>query len=135
MFVHRFIIVGIYNTIMGYLIFVGLNFVLSKMDFHYLVILTISYIFSVTHAYVTQRIVVFRSKGKVTGEYPRFFLVNLLALGVNAILLHGLMQSKTFGFDLGVEISQAIALGMVTMISFWGHKFFSFSVQRRVKIR
>lgn len=132
MFLHRFIIVGIYNTLMGYVIFIGLNFVFSRLAFHYLIILIMSYVLSVTHAYISQRFFVFKSKGRITGEYSRFFLVNLIALGLNALILRWLMESKILNFDLKVEVAQAIALGLVTMISFWGHKFFSFSIGKKV---
>jgi len=129
MLVHRFIIVGIYNTIIGYAIFVGLNFLLKSALLHYLVILTISYILSVTHAYITQRYFVFKTRGRIIGEYTKFFSVNLAVLATNAGILHMIMESRKFGFVVNVEIAQAISLLIVTGLSYLGHKFFSFSTR------
>jgi len=104
----------------GYLIFIMLNLILGE-NWHYLMILAVSYIISVTHAYWMQRLVVFQSKEPVFYEYRRFFIVNLTGLGINAILLTLLIK-----LELKTNIAQAIAVLVTTAISYLGHKNFSF---------
>lgn len=120
MLITKFLLVGIYNTIVGYIIFLTLNLSFCK-DFHYITILISSYIFSVSHAYLMQRILVFQSKNAIYSEYWRFFIVNLTGLGINIVFL-----SLLVGLGLRIEISQAIAIFLTTVISYFGHKNFSF---------
>lgn len=121
--VTRFLLVGAYNTIVGYAIFLLLHMVFLE-NFHYLFILIISYVFSVSHAYFTQRILVFKSRNAIFNEYWRFFIVNLSGLMVNALILSLLIE-----FGLIVEISQAIAILLTTILSYLGHKNFSFRIR------
>lgn len=116
----KFLFVGGYNTVIGYLLFITLNQILGE-NWHYLMILAVSYILSVTHAYWMQRLLVFQSKGAVFDEYKRFFIVNLTGLGINAVLLTLLIK-----FELKIDIAQAIAVLVTTAISYLGHKNFSF---------
>lgn len=117
----KFILIGGYNAIIGYIIFIGLNHIFG-VNWHYLMILVVSYIVSVTHAYWMQRLVVFQSNGPVFHEYGRFFIVNLIGLGINAILLSLLLTN----FELKTNIAQAIAALLTTAISYFGYKNFSF---------
>ncbi len=119
----RFLLIGAYNTVIGYMVFLALNWFFNKW-FHYLMILIFSYILSVTHAYLTQRFLVFKSKGAIFYEYRKFFIVNLFGLGVNAVMLTLFIR---LGFK--VEIAQAIAVLIATIISYVGHKNFSFRPQ------
>ena len=120
MIITRYLLVGGYNAIIGYVIFL-LIYQFFGQDEHYIIALTISYILSVTHAYWMQRIFVFRSKSNVTGEYGRFFLVNLIGFLLNIVMLSILVE-----LGLDVKIAQAIALSLTILISYIGHKKFSF---------
>lgn len=68
-----------------------------------------------------QRIFVFKSENAMLGEYWRFFIVNLGGLMINALILGLLIE-----LGLAVEISQAIAIMLTTILSYLGHKNFSF---------
>jgi putative flippase GtrA len=117
----RYLIVGFYNTGIGYLIFFLVNFFLVDIT-HYLVILVLSFFLSLGHAFMAQRYIVFKSKSPWLKEYVRFFTVNLLGLTVNALLLVIFVN-----VGLSVLISQAISMLMVTGLSFFSHKNFSFN--------
>ena len=70
----RFLLVGIVNTIIGLAVFPLLFFGLSAFELHYLIILTLSQIVSVTWAFGLAKYVVFRSKGPIEKEYGRFLI-------------------------------------------------------------
>lgn len=116
----RYLLIGFYNTVVGYLLFVLVNYILGNVA-HYLVILGVSFILSLTHAYIGQRCIVFRSTSPWWREYFRFFLVNLVGMAGNALLLVLFVES-------GVElmVAQAISVLVVTVLSYFGHRFFSF---------
>lgn len=116
----RYLFVGTYNAVAGYLIFYLINFAFGHI-FHYLAILGTSYLFSLTHAYVGQRWIVFRSKAKWKSEYLRFLLVNLSAMALNAILLVIFVES-----GMGLMVAQAISVLIVTVLSYFGNRCFSF---------
>ena len=58
-----YLYVGIVNTIVGLSVFPILYFVLFEFNFHYLQILTGSYIISVLFAYMTNKGYVFKTSG------------------------------------------------------------------------
>ena len=119
----RYVFIGIYNAAIGYFIFYLIN---SKFgdNLHYLAVLAISYLLSLTHAYIGQRWIVFRSRGHWGMEYFRFFLVNLLGMTGNALLLMIFVES---GIDL--MLAQAVSVTIVTALSYFGHHYFSFKFE------
>ena len=76
---------------------------------------------SLTHAYIGQRWLVFRSTAPWGREYVRFFLVNLSGLASNALLLFIFVES-----GMGLMVAQAVSVVIVTAISYFGHRNFSF---------
>lgn len=116
----RYLLIGFYNTVVGYLLFGLVNYVLGNVA-HYLVILGVSFLLSLTHAYIGQRCIVFRSTAPWWREYLRFFIVNLTGMAGNVLLLVVFVES---GVDL--MVAQAISVLIVTVLSYFGHRFFSF---------
>lgn len=116
----RYLLVGTYNAGVGYLIFYLINYAFSDA-LHYLIVLMMSYVFSLTHAYIGQRWVVFRSTAPWWREYLRFFIVNLTGMAGNALLLVIFVES-----GVGLMVAQAISVLIVTIFSYFGHRYFSF---------
>lgn len=116
----RYVFVGIYNAGVGYLIFYLIDAKFGDV-LHYLVVLVLSYLASLTHAYIGQRWIVFRSRSPWRMEYLRFLFVNLSSMAGNALLLIIFVES-------GVElmVAQAISVLIVTVSSYFGHRHFSF---------
>jgi putative flippase GtrA len=84
----RFLIVGGWNTLFGYLCFYVL-YLLAAGRVHYLIIAIVAHVINVIQAYVMQRRLVFRSQAQIANEFLRFnaslvttFLFNLLAMYV-----------------------------------------------------
>jgi putative flippase GtrA len=117
----NYLLVGGWNTIFGYLTFVALYYLLHQ-SIHYLILLIISNILSITNAYVGYKIFVFRTKGNYLKEYLRFYVVYGLALLLNLALLPLVVEL----LKINPVIAQAIIMFINVVFSYLGHKNFSF---------
>ncbi|GEM_PF-1297658 len=117
----RFSLVGILNTIVGY----G-AFLILLGHANYMIALILAHFIGVCHSYVWNRHWTFKSRGIKTNEFLRFNSVYLVVLAVNALALAFLVE----GLGIRPEIGQLIALPIVTVISFTGHKHWSFREKR-----
>lgn len=120
----RFLVVGGVNTVFGYAVFAGL-YLAAGQRIGYLGSLYISYVVGVSLAFVLHRRVTFRAHetgGNPVLDFVRFASVYVVSLAVN-----------TIGLPLLVELghlpalgAQAIMVVVTTIISYVGHKYFSF---------
>ena len=116
-----YLVVGAWNTVFGYGVWALLEYLLHS-HLHYLVIVVISWPFSVGNAYVCYRTFVFHSKGRVWRELPRFSLVYLVMLVSGLVALPILLHTLPFS----IYAIQAGYTAVVVVVSYLGHKFFSF---------
>ena len=116
-----YLVVGGWNTLFGYLNFVVLYYFLQAR-LPVMVILVISYAFSITNAYVCYRYIVFRSRGSVLREMPRFTSVYLVALAANLVILPLALRWLPFS----AYVVQALFTIAVVLLSYFGHRHFSF---------
>jgi putative flippase GtrA len=116
-----FLVVGVVNTAVGVAWFTSFQLILGGVV-HYLVVLLMAHVASVLCAFVLYRRVVFRVRGPVWRDLLRFQLVYVTALVVNLLLLPMLVEIA------GVPVlpAQFLIVGVTAMISFFGHKHFSF---------
>lgn len=117
----RYLLVGGYNTVFGYTFFV-LLLLMFQDRVHYLVLLVLSHVVSVTNAYVAYKLLVFRTKGKWFQEYVRFNTVYLIVLLMNLITLPALVEI----FSMNPVVGQAWFVVVTVTVSYLGHKHFSF---------
>jgi len=120
----RYLLVGGWNTVFGYLLFAVL-FSLLGAWVNYIAILVISYVFGITNAYLCYKFLVFRTEGNYLREYLRFYLVYGAAFLLNLALLPVFVEL----LHLDPLISQGIIVGLTVIISYIAHKNFSFSVR------
>src|SRR5688572_25594878 len=120
----KFVVVGAWNTLVGYLLFVAVALAAGDR-LHHQLILAISFAISVVHAYAMQRWIVFRSANAVQAEFPRFVAVNLSALALNAILLEALVRA-----GVSLLLAQLAATFLTTLVSFVAHQAWSFRPDR-----
>jgi len=117
----RFLVVGAVNTLVGY----GL-FVLFEISFGHLIgylgSLYASYAVATTLAFVLHRRFTFRARGSIALDFVRFQIVYVVALAVNTVALPVLVEL------VGLEpvVAQACVVVVTTILSYVGHKFFSF---------
>lgn len=118
-----YIIVGGWNTLFGYASFSILYFFLSRR-LNSTVILTISYVLSITNAFIGYKAFVFRTKGNVLKEYLRFYVVYGGAYVANLILLPVLMGA----LFLNAYLAQALIVFLTMISSYVFHKRFTFKM-------
>src|SRR5664280_509139 len=116
-----YLVVGGWNTLFGYAAWALLQYVLGD-HLHYLVVVVLSWPIAVLNAYIGYRYVVFRSRGLVLRELPRFSLVYVLTLLVNLALLPIALRVTPFN----IYVVQALLTGVVVVCSYLAHRYYSF---------
>ncbi len=126
----RFVIVGGWNTVFGYALFAGLNYALTGViPYPFMVANALAYLISITVAYFGYKIFVFKTKGNYLREYLRTYLVygasclaNLALLPVAVVVVRSVYSNRM----LVPYVAQAIVLPVVVLMSYFGHKKYSF---------
>lgn len=121
-----FVVVGCWNTLFGYCVWALLEYALHD-HLHYVVILALSWPISLLNAYVCYRFIVFRSRGSVFRELPRFALVYAFSLVLGLIALPILVNTLPFS----IYVSWAGFTAAMVVVTYLAHKFFSFGGGRR----
>ena len=117
----RYLVVGIWNTVVGYSLYTLWIFLLSQSQ--YLLALVLSTIFAGIHSYYTQRKFVWKSKSEIKSEISKFFVVFITQFALNFILLYVLVEHQGFN-----PILSQYALGIVIIIStYFVNKKWTFS--------
>jgi putative flippase GtrA len=120
----RFLFVGGINTLFGYAVFVVLYLAAGHV-IGYLGSLYLSYVIGVSLAFVLHRRVTFRAHetgGNAVLDFLRFASVYVVSLVINTIGLPLLVELG----HLSALGAQAIMVIVTTVISYVGHKYFSF---------
>lgn len=126
----KFLVVGIWNTIFGYLIFIGFDslfaHLLSKRYDAYMSAAVLSNILAIINAYIFHKYITFKSEIKGTGiilEFFRFSTTYLITFCLSLLLLPLFVEI--------MNVTPKIAAGFVilcgTVISYFGHSKFSFN--------
>jgi len=118
----HYLIVGGWNTLFGYGMFVALYYLLNQW-LHYMIIMLLSHVVSITNAYFGYKFFVFKTKGNYLREYLRFYIVYGVGLLLNLILLPIIVEC----FSISPVIGQAFVISVIVIVSFFGHKHYSFS--------
>jgi putative flippase GtrA len=123
-----FLVVGGINTVVGFAIFVVCSLSVGQFVDHRfgrvagsLVTVGISHVLGVLFAFVMHRRFVFHVRGHVLRDLARFESVYLTGLGINAVALPVLVE-----LGLSRIPAQAIILASTTLLSYFGHRHFSF---------
>lgn len=122
-----FLMVGGINVAVGFICFVGFLALFDQgtrpVPFPvYMATLVCSHVVAVLIAFVLYRFVVFRVRGHVLGDLWRFETVYLLSLGINSVALPLLVEFA----HLPVIVAQALITFFTALMSYVGHKNFSF---------
>jgi len=117
----RYLAIGAWNTLAGYLIFVGLYFLLSPPT-SYMIVAIFSHILAVTHSFLTQRWIVFRSSASWKAEYLRFHIAHIGSLTIGLCLLPLLIEI----FFIPPPIAQGAITALIVVASYFVHQHFTF---------
>jgi putative flippase GtrA len=121
----RFLIVGTWNFVFSYFVFALVCWMLRPFV-HDALIFVISSIIGITGAFVTHRLLTYRSRGSVWVEYFRFYVVYGVQVGLNFVLF--LLFVRVLARN--PYVTQAVLATILTIVSYWGHKNFSFSASQ-----
>lgn len=119
----KFLIVGGWNTLFGFVVFAGL-FLAFKHVLHYIIILIVTYMISITNAYISYKLLVFKTKGNYFKEYMRFYQVYGVSFVINLLLLPFFVEF----LKISAIISQGLLVFFIAAVSYVGHKYYSFNV-------
>jgi putative flippase GtrA len=117
-----FLIVGGFNTVNGFALFVLFHLLLGNGFANYMATLLASHVVAVMCAFFLHRRFVFRVRGHLLLDAVRFEAVNLGALGLNAALLPLFVEVV----GLGVILAQLLAGVLIVLTTYFGHSLFSF---------
>jgi putative flippase GtrA len=119
----RFLIVGGVNTLVGYGLFALIQFLFGQR-IGYLGSLYSSYLIATVLAFTLHRRFTFRAheSGRLMLDFVRFAAVNVVSLLLNTGLLALLVELAHWN----AYLAQAASVVVTTVVSYVGHKWFSF---------
>jgi putative flippase GtrA len=115
----KFAVIGAANTVIGY----GIFYALIHFHFHYLFALLASSVFGITNSYFWNKYWVFTSEHHFKRELPRFIIVYLGSLMINAALLPVFVEM----LKIDPTIAQLFFLFFLPLFTFAGLKYWSFA--------
>jgi putative flippase GtrA len=126
----RFLVVGGWNTLFSY----GTLWVFDALlhaRLHYTLILTLNWVVGVTHNLFTFKLLVFRTRGNWLKEYLRSYVVYSGIFVVNLAIVAVIMEI----WRPRLVIAQLPAIAVVTIISYLGHKHFTYRTAEEPPMR
>ena len=118
----RYLIVGIYNTIFAYFVFILLFYYFSSFV-NYALLLGLCHIIGVTNNFFTYKWLVFKVRKNNFRNYLKINLVYLFIYLINLVLLVILTKKMYFN----VYLTQGIIIVSISIIGFFLNKNYSFS--------
>ena len=118
----RFLVIGGWNTLFGYLTFVIL-YALWHERLHYLVIAVLAHAIAVVNAFTAHRLLTFRRRGPWLAEFVRFNVTLLVMLGIGLVGLWSLVSI----IGMNPLVAQALMTIATVIVSYFAHLGFSFS--------
>jgi putative flippase GtrA len=126
----KFVLVGIWNTVFGYLAFILLetlfSLYISPPYLAYMSAMVLAQIIAVINAFIFHKYVTFKSsaKGKeLIREFFRFTTTYIFTFFISLVLLPVFVEF----FHITPKISGAIIIFIFAIISYLGHSKFSFA--------
>jgi len=130
---NKFVLVGLWNTFFGYLIFCILDTVLETMFttryFAYMSAMLLGQVISTINAFICHKYVTFKSElrgKKMILEFFRFCLTYVVTFSLSLVLLPIFIEIVHFH----PRISGAVVMLICTIISYAGHSRFSFVINK-----
>lgn len=125
----KFVLVGAWNTLFGYLVFLALDTLFarafSRRYAAYMTAMVLSNLLAITNAYIFHKYVTFKSavRGRaVIAEFVRFFTTYVFTFCMSLVLLPIFVEI----LDIGPKIAAALVIFVCTVVSWVGHSRFSF---------
>lgn len=119
----RYLIVGVLNTLVGLGAFaLALWLLEGRVPLAHQLAMVANWATGTVHSYLWNRYWTFQAgTGAVSRQLPRFVLINLGLMALNAFMLEGLVRL------LPALVAQVLCIGVTTLLGFVGHRRFSFA--------
>jgi putative flippase GtrA len=125
----RFVAVGIWNTVFGYGVYVGLDFLFERIFASraaaYMSAAVLANILAIGNAYVFHKYVTFRSPVRgwaMVPEFLRFSSTYLVTIAAGLAALPVFVEV----FRIDPKMAGALVIPVTTLVSWLGHSRFSF---------
>jgi putative flippase GtrA len=143
----RYLVVGVWNTVFGYGLFVallamlggpvkalglsigGVGGALLTVDY-YLALSVVAWVLAVPQSTLAMKFLVFHSKGSAVREVARAFLVYLPA----QLIGMGLLKLAVSVLGMSPQAGQAATIAVTTVFSYLGHKYFTFGGKHAIEV-
>lgn len=125
----RYLLVGGVNTVVGYVLGVGLYSLLAPR-LHILLIGVLSNVLAISFSFVAYKRFVFRTHGNWLREYLRSYTV----YGGMALLSILALWVLVDGLRLPIAVAQALAIGITVVASYLGHSRYTFRPAQDVEL-
>ena len=127
----RYVIVGACNTLFGYLVYVSLTAIFTRLTsfYPYVFAALLSNLVNITVSFLGYKWFVFKTKGNYLQEWLRAMAVYTTSITITTIslpLLVGLLRHTTSFPRAAPYAAGAIICAASVTMSFFGHKHFSF---------
>ena len=119
----HYLLIGGWNTVFGYGVFIALYYGTARFNIHYVVVLVLSQVINVTSAYFLYKRFVFKTKGNLIREYCRFCTFYWLSFAANLILLPASVEL----LGLNPVISQGLLIVVTAVTSYLWHANYTFN--------
>jgi len=118
----KYLIIGTYNTLVGYLFFVLIFYYFSSTVNHYL-LLGACHLIGTIHNFFSYRTFVFKIKSNSLLNYLKFNLVYLFTFSLNIIMFT--LLTKVMNWNL--YLAQALIVLIIASVGYFLNKYYSFS--------
>lgn len=119
---YRYLYVGIWNTIFGYAIGIVVYKAIIQVS-NIVFVGILSNIISISMSFLAYKIIVFRTPGNWLREYMKCYVV----YGIMAIFSIFLLWILVDNFQLNIWMAQGLVILATIVISYIGHKKFTFN--------
>ena len=121
----RFLFVGVWNTVFSMVVLWLLDHFIHYDMSSWIQkegILIVAWVIGVTQNFLTFKLLVFRTKGDWLREYGRMYVTYLATFVVQSVCV----QALSAWFTISVFWASLPTLVIVTIMSYFGHKYFTF---------
>jgi putative flippase GtrA len=132
----RYILIGAWNTLFGFLAYAGLTLVFARLTkfYPYVFASLLANLISITVSFLGYKWFVFKTRGNYLREWLRAVSVYAVSITITTSSLPplvGLLRHTTPYPRLAPYIAGAIISACSVTMSFFGHKYFSFKPKKQ----
>jgi putative flippase GtrA len=118
----RFLVVGVMNTAVGLAMYPLLYTLLRPFEIDYIGTLIFSQIICITFSFISNKYFVFKTKGNIKKEYPKFFAFYGIYFLLNLVCLPFMVEI----LNLNPMIAQTIFSIAIVASSYFWHNMITF---------